>query len=91
MSKSPGFLCRLFAGLALPLELAAFAVGVEEVERVMHDARIARLHFVGDDELVLGQIGRQHEAAEDVVPAGTDDEIFLGRQDQVGLSPAASR
>src|SRR5262249_5221297 len=76
----------LFSLLAARFQGTGLASGVYEVQRVVNDSRIARLDLVSDDVLLLGQSARQHEAAEHVTTAGTDDEIGLCFENQIGLA-----
>ena len=84
------FVGHLLAILLRAFELAGRAGGVEVVERVVDDARVARLHFIRDDVLVFFQPGRQHEAAERVLPGRANVKIFRHLDDEVRFaeSPA---
>ena len=67
-------------------ELAALAGQIDEVQRVMQDAVVARLDLDGRDELVLVQVGGQHETAEQVAAGRADGHLLGHGQHQVRLA-----
>src|SRR6516162_5616309 len=58
--------------LGFLFQFAPLTGGVEIIDCVMDDTAISGTHLDGGDELVLRQISRQHEAANEIGTAGAD-------------------
>ena len=83
------------AGIALVRcgggQFAALARAIEEEQRMVNHARIARVKLHRPGVALRGRGQRDHEAADDVGPVGRHGERLRGRQLHVGIARAPAR